>query len=303
MTSAPARPAWLDPALFPFESRHVELDGHLVHHVDEGSGPTLLMLHGNPTWSFVYRQAITALRDRHRCIALDYPGFGLSRAAPGYGYEPAEHAAVVAAFVEALDLRDVTLVVQDWGGPIGLRVAADAPERFSRLVIGNTWAWPVNGDLHFESFSRAMGGPLGRLLIRQLNLFVNVMLPVGHRARRLSDAEMRHYREALPTPARRQPSAVFPHAILASRRWLAALEADLPRIAHLPSLLVWADRDIAFRQQELSRWEALLPRHETVRLPRAGHFLQSDCPEEFAAAVGDWLARVVPGPVTGPSDA
>ena len=88
------RPAWVDDELFPFESRFVDIDGHSVHYVDEGSGPTLLFLHGNPTWSFVYREVIESLRDEFRCIAVDYPGFGLSSAAPGYRYLPAEHAQV-----------------------------------------------------------------------------------------------------------------------------------------------------------------------------------------------------------------
>ncbi|MDQ4093086.1 MAG: alpha/beta fold hydrolase, partial [Actinomycetota bacterium] len=86
------RPGWVDEELFPFESRFAELDGHLVHYVDEGSGPIMLMLHGNPTWSFVYRDVIRSLRSRFRCIALDYPGFGLSEAAAGYRYSPEEHA-------------------------------------------------------------------------------------------------------------------------------------------------------------------------------------------------------------------
>ena len=115
------RPDWLDPVLFPFESRFLDVDGATVHHVDEGTGPPLLLLHGNPTWSFLYREVIAGLRDRFRCVAPDYPGFGLSRPAPGYGFTPAEHAEVVRRLVLELDLRDVTLMVQDWGGPIGPR--------------------------------------------------------------------------------------------------------------------------------------------------------------------------------------
>ncbi len=183
--SSGRRPSWVNGELFPFTSRFVELDGHLIHYVDEGQGPTLLMLHGNPTWSFVYREVIRSLRDEFHCIALDYPGFGLSVAGADYSYQPEEHAAVTAAFVEKLDLSGVTLVVQDWGGPIGLSVAEHSPHRFDSLVIANTWAWPVNGDLHFELFSRLLGGPVGRELIRRYNLFVNLIIPAGHRRRRL----------------------------------------------------------------------------------------------------------------------
>src|ERR671935_3086202 len=115
----PARPMWVPEDLFPFESRYADVAGSRVHYVEGGSAPPLLLLHGNPTWSFLYRDLIKALRDRYRCIAVDYPGFGLSRAAPGYGFTPAEHADVLEKLVLELDVRDATMMVQDWGGPIG----------------------------------------------------------------------------------------------------------------------------------------------------------------------------------------
>lgn len=298
MDAAPfslARPPWVDATLFPFESRFLTLDGHLVHYVDEGSGPALLMLHGNPTWSFVYRGVISALRDSFRCIALDYPGFGLSQAGPGYTYLPEEHADVVNSFVDRLGLADVTLVAQDWGGPIGLRVAEQRPQVFRGLVLGNTWAWPVNGDMHFEIFSRLMGGPIGRALIRRFNLFVNLMIPAGHRRRRLIAQEMAHYRAALSSAQRREPSAVFPRAITHSRAFLADVENGLGDLAHLPTLIVWADGDIAFRDKERRRWETIFPNHTTVILHGVGHYLQSDAPEDVASAIREWHVQFPAG--------
>ncbi len=287
------RPAWVDPSLFPFESRFVEIDGHTVHYVDEGEGPLLLMLHGNPTWSFVYREVIAALRGDFRCVALDYPGFGLSTARPGYGLEPAEHAVAVSAFIEHLDLREATAVVQDWGGPIGVRAIERAPERFSGIVVGNSWAWPVNGEVHFEWFSHLMGDWLGRQLIERFNLFVNAMLPAGHRRRKLSAAEMAHYRRALPTAARRRASAIFPRSITRGRGFLEEVEGELGALAGMPALILWADRDIAFREQERRRWEQVLPLHTTRIVRGAGHYLQSDAPLEFAAAVREWRGSAV----------
>jgi haloalkane dehalogenase len=288
MMTTSQRPDWVDQDLFPFRSRFIDLDGHSLHYVDEGTGPTLLMLHGNPTWSFVYAQVIKDLSTDFRCVALDYPGFGLSRARNGCSYLPEDHAQAVSAFIDALDLKEITLVAQDWGGPIGIAAAEQQPERFSGLVIGNSWAWPVNGDIHFEFFSRLMGGCLGRLLIRRLNLFVNAMIPAGHRRRKPSKAEMAHYRNALPTPVRRQASAVFPHAITHSRDFLTRIESSLGSLASLPTLILWADADIAFREQERKRWEHELPNHTTTILAGVGHYLQSDAPGEFASAIRDW---------------
>ncbi|ANN19496.1 alpha/beta hydrolase [Amycolatopsis orientalis] len=287
------RPAWVEDSLFPFESRFVAIDGHTVHYVDEGSGPTLLLLHGNPTWSFLWRDVISALRDDFRCVALDYPGFGLSTPKPGYRYLPEEHADVVTAFVDTLGLERVTLVGQDWGGLIGLAAVQRRPAVFDRLVLADTWAWPVNGVFHFEYFSRIFGGPLGRLLARRLNLIVNVFIPLGHRRKKPTAAEMAHYRRAMDTPERRRASAVFPARVLTSRAFFAEIEAGLADIAHLPTLIVWGDADIAFRRQERERLEATFTDHKTVIVKGAGTYVESDAPEEFVAAFRDWVRRPV----------
>ncbi|MHA7666661.1 alpha/beta fold hydrolase [Mycolicibacterium sp. HS_4_1] len=284
-TTAATRPAWVDDELFPFESHFIEIDGNTVHYVDEGSGPTLLMLHGNPTWSFLFRNVIDLLRKDFRCIALDYPGFGLSTPRPGYRYLPEEHADVVAAFVDALGLKGATLVGQDWGGMIGLAVAQRRPGVFDRLVLANTWAWPVNGVLHFEAFGRIMGGLPMRFLVRQFNLLVNAFIPTGHRRRKLTDAELDHYRRALDTAERRQASAVLPGRVLASREFFAEVEAGLPDVAHLPTLIIWGDADIAFRTQERERLEATFGDHTTVIVEGAGTYVESDAPDEFASAI------------------
>lgn len=283
-----ARPAWVDDGLFPFESRFVDIDGHTVHYVDEGSGPTLLLLHGNPTWSFLWRDVIRALRDDFRCIALDYPGFGLSTPRPGYRYLPEEHADVVTGFVDALGLTGVTLAGQDWGGLIGLAVAQRRPGVFHRLVLANTWAWPVNGDFHFEWYSRIIGGPPARFLTRRLNFLVNALIPVGHRRRKPTAVEMTHYRRALDTPERRQASAVLPGQITASGDFFAEVEAGLADLAHLPALIVWGDAQIGFRPQERERLEAAFPEHKTVIVEGAGDFVVSEAPEEVVAAFRDW---------------
>nr|WP_042193475.1 alpha/beta fold hydrolase [Kibdelosporangium sp. MJ126-NF4] len=284
------RPAWVDDELFPFTSRFVTIDGHTVHYVDEGSGPTLLLLHGNPTWSYLYRDVIRALKDQFRCVALDYPGFGLSSARSGYTYLPEDHAQVVTGFVDALELNAVTLVAHDWGGPIGLATVEQRPAAFERLVLANTWAWPIP-DLRVAVMSHLMGGPLGRLLIRQFNLFVNAMIPAGHRLRKQTDGDMAHYRQALATRDRRDATAVLPRRITASRDFLAEVEAGLPDLASLPTLIVWGDADIAFRAKERERWERTFADHHTVIVEGAGHFVQSDAPEQFASAIRDWRFR------------
>jgi haloalkane dehalogenase len=283
----PVRPAWVPDELYPFESHYADVAGSRVHYIDEGGGPPLLLLHGNPTWSFLYREIVKGLRDRYRCIAVDHPGFGLSSPAPGYGFTPAEHADVLEQLVLRLDLGDLTMMVQDWGGPIGFAVATRHPERFAAFVIANTWAWP-KGDPGTQLFSRLLGGAIGRRLILNRNLFVERLLPAGVRRGTLPEAVMNAYRGPFPTPASRRPTAVFPREILASRPFLADIERRLPRLSGRPALIVWPTKDVAFGDRERRRWEELFADHRTVLLEGAGHYIQEDAADEIVTAIRGW---------------
>jgi len=285
--SQPIRPTWVPEELYPFQSRYAQIDGHSVHYVDEGAGPPLLLLHGNPTWSFLYRELIRGLCDRYRCIAPDHPGFGLSRPAPGYRYTPAEHAAVLEKLVEQLELTGVTMMVQDWGGPIGFAVATRHPDRFSAFVIGNTWAWP-KADPGTQLFSRLLGGPIGGYLIQQRNVFVEKIIPGNVKRHKLAPEVMNAYRGPFPTPDSRRPMHVFPREILHSRPFLAEIERGLAKLRDRPALLVWPTKDIAFREPERKRWEQVFPNHRSVILEGAGHYIQEDAPEEIVSAIRAW---------------
>ncbi len=281
------RPEWFDAAEFPYPSQWAEVDGHQIHYVDVGSGPTLLMLHGNPTWSFLYRRLIAGLSDRFRCIALDYPGFGLSEPAPGYTFTAAEHSAVVARFAAELDLQDAVPVVQDWGGPIGIGAMLADPDRYRGLIVGNTWAWPATA--RFRPFAELMGNPIvGELTSKRLNGFLRVLVPQGLQRRSLRPAEMAMYLGPFPTPQSREPVRIFPHEILAARPFLEHLEQGLPTIGERPSLLLWADKDFAFREGERRRWQQILTNRTDYTLYGASHYWQDDAGEEASLVIRHW---------------
>ena len=156
------------------EHKHeFEVDAGTLRYLDTGPGPTatVVFVHGNPASSVEFGPAIELLSSTHRCIAVDHLGFGDSTKPVDWDYLPKSHAANLALLLDHLDLRNVTLVAGDWGGPIGLSWAIDNPDRVTALVITNTWLWPVNRSLYYQGFSKAMGGPLGRHLIRNHNLF------------------------------------------------------------------------------------------------------------------------------------
>jgi haloalkane dehalogenase len=287
------RPAWVSDDLFPFASRFLEIDGHVVHYVDEGEGPPLLMLHGNPTWSFLYRDVIQGLRPAFRCIALDYPGFGLSTAAAGYGYTPEEHSAVVRSFMEALDLRGLTMMFQDWGGPVGLGAAVELPERMRAVIPLNSRAWP---DLtpQQEKAARMLNSPLGAFLVRRFNLFIRFAVPRLHR-RPLSREELAHYTRPMPTAREWERTLIFGQSITGAAPFLQRVKDGLPRLRRLPALIIWAENDGGFTAQDRELFEHFFPTHRTVLLPEAGHFLQEDAPEEIVRAVRAWWPDVERG--------
>ena len=275
-----------DRSLYPFESRWFASSKGRMHYIDEGAGAPLLLCHGNPTWSFLYRHIVHALRDRFRCVAIDYLGFGLSDRPEGYGYTVEEHAGVVGELVDDLALEGFVVMGQDWGGPIGTTVAVDRADRIRGLVLGNTWFWPTE-SLSMKAFSRVMSsGPLQRMILER-NLFVERLMPAAM-VRKLTPEEMDHYRKAQPSPEARRGVAEMPRQILAGRPLLERLARQVPeRLGDKPALLVWGMKDLGFRPKSfLPRVRSTFADHDVVELPRAKHYIQEDAPDQIAAAIG-----------------
>ena len=136
------RPHWLPCSAFPFQARFADVAGKRIHYIDEGSGPAVLFVSAGQ-WSFMFRDVIARLRGRFRCLTLDFPGCGLSPGVPGHDHSIRANAQILEGFIDALDLQDITMAVQDADGPIGFLVATRQPERFRALVISNTFGWPL----------------------------------------------------------------------------------------------------------------------------------------------------------------
>lgn len=278
------------PALYPFESRWYDSQVGPVHYIDEGAGPTVLLLHGNPDWSFLYRKIVSGLGSDVRCVAPDYPGFGLSVHPDGYRYTPAEHADVVLELIEHLDLREMVVMGQDWGGPIGMDVASRSPDRVKGLVMGNTWFWPSD-DRITKAFSRTMGSPPLQWMIKQRNFFVKGLMKRALRVE-LSDMEFAHYTDVVPTPESREGIAVFPKEILDSHAWLGQLESRVAQtLRGKPASLVFGKKDPALASTAtIARWRREFPDARCVELPDAGHYIQEDDPDACVSAIREVLA-------------
>lgn len=285
----PARPDWIPERLFPYQSHYCRLGEARLHYIDEGSGPTVLMLHGSPMWSFMYRDLIAALRVTHRCIAVDLPGMGLSAAPIVTGRAFQTNADLLSRFVEALGLRKVTLVVHATAGPSALAMASRMPERFERLVISNSFAWSLRDDPKLRRIVRVVSSRLFGALVVHFNLLARITARAGRRSGRFDAAE----RAAILGPYRdKQARRHLRNILLSVRRespWLDELEPGLATIRDRPVLFVYGAKDNGYQAGFLTRWQRLLPNHQTMVLENAGHFPLEDDPKGFVGAVGEWL--------------
>lgn len=290
--SVPPTAAWIDPTLYPYTAKAFSVEAGIMRYLDEGAGQPIVMVHGNPVWSFVYRKLVAGLADHYRCVVPDHIGFGQSDKPADWSYLPQDHAANLTALLNALALDDITLVVQDWGGPIGLSFAVNHPERVKRLVILNTWLWDVSDDWYYQGFSGFMGGPVGRFLCRRFNFFTRsvVARAYGDRAK-LTREIHQHYLKAHPTPASRKGTHVFPRQIIKASPWLADLWERREAIASKPTMLAWGMKDIAFREKELQRWQTLFPAAQVTRFPTAGHYVQDEEGEAIAPLIRAFMTQ------------
>jgi haloalkane dehalogenase len=287
----PHEPQWFDTA-----------DGRM-HYVDVGprDGKPVVMLHGNPTWGYLYRHLIApAVEAGHRVIVPDHLGFGRSDKPDRPSlYTIRRHAQRMEALLESLDLHDATVVPQDWGGPIGLWWATRHHERVGRLFILNTYAHRPPGKVSLPLPIRLFRAPVvGEAMVKGLDLFKRVFLfraGVVHRER-LTEAVRRAYLAPHPSWSSRTPILVFPRQIPSGPEGpvsdlLGEIERELElRFRSKPVKIVWAMKDIAFTPQVLEQlWMKTFPAAEVTRLEDAGHYLQEDAHERIAPALVEFL--------------
>ncbi|MGB7685787.1 MAG: haloalkane dehalogenase [Solirubrobacterales bacterium] len=273
---------------YPFESHYREVDGLRLAHLDEGEGQPVVLFHGEPTWSFLWRKVIPPVRDAgYRCIAPDYAGFGRSDKPTDLGwYTYDRHVELMALLLEELDLRDATVVVHDWGGPIGLRLAVEHPDRISRIVIMETG--PFTGHQRMSDTWFAF-----RDFVRDNEDVPVGMLIRGGCANDPGDDVIAAYDAPYPDSASKAGARAFPLILPTTPDAVGAVEgkrvADGLRNDDRPSLVLWADSDpvLPFSVGERVSTELNLPAPRPIK--GAGHFLQEDAGPEIGAVIADWL--------------
>jgi len=294
-------PGW-PPQEWPYPLRLVEVEAGQVSVVRAGpeleeesrsSEPTLVFLHGTPTWSFLYRHFLQSLSRNRRVVAWDHLGFGQSDRPSDWGYRPEDHARNMGRIMDALELDQVILVLHDFGGPIGLDWALDHPERVRGLVLFNTWMWSLEGTTAAR-MSRLLSGRLGRALYRR-NFSPRFLLPMGFADRnRLDRSTHQAYMDAFPDPDSRSGLWALARALTESGAWYQANWERRSALGRIPALLLWGMKDPAFGSDALARWQEALPQAQAVPFPHAGHFVQEEAPQEALQAMEAWLQEHFP---------
>jgi cis-3-alkyl-4-acyloxetan-2-one decarboxylase len=287
-------------AEYPFASRSLEIDGLRYHYIDEGAGEPLLMVHGNPTWSFAWRKMIAGLKGNSRTLAVDHIGCGFSEKPRDYPYTLRRHVDNLCRFVESLDLRDITLFGHDWGGCIGMGAAVRLPERFRRFVLFNTAAFRSRRiPLRIAVCRIPLLGAIG---VRGLNLFSRAALRMAVVDRsRMTPA----VRAGYLAPYDGWNNRIAVHRFVQdiplkpshpSYDTLVEIENGLEQFRDRPMLFVWGERDWCFTRAFLEEFQRRFPQAETLRLPDAGHYVFEDAPERILPRVRDFLKTDPPNP-------
>lgn len=277
-----SRNEWIDKVEYPFRSKYIEIDGHKMHYVDEGSGTPVLMVHGTPEWSFGYRYIIKGLKENFRCIAPDLLGMGLSDKPEDADYSCRAHAARLEEFIRKLGIRNFNIIANDFGGSIAMSYALKFPDEVSHICLFNTWMWSVSNDKHYASPAKMMRTFLGKMLYKQFNFPVNFIMPQAFADRsKLSGNIHKHYKLALPTSKERSATYAFALELLDAGDWWDSLWAQISKVRTKPFLFFWGTKDKFIPLYELAKWQNELPSARVVKFDDAGHFVQEEEPEKM----------------------
>jgi pimeloyl-ACP methyl ester carboxylesterase len=276
---------WIDRNEYPFDSHYLNVDGGRMHYVDEGQGAPIVFVHGNPTWSYMFRGLIRDLSIKHRCIAMDHIGFGLSDKPAQWSYTPECHARNLARLIGHLGLSQFRLVTHGIGGPIGISYAIDNPAHVSGIVVMNSWLWPLKENAHAKKFDRSVSNPFGRLNYSISNP-ADLLIPkaIEHKLK-FTEKIYSQYQKPFENGKERHGPYSLSKGVLGSSVWQAGLWARHDVLLDKPALIMWGMKDPIFTPDLIPRWQGIFPKGRVEEFPASGHFVLEENPNEAEAAV------------------
>lgn len=281
--------SWINKKLYPFSPHYFNTANGKIHYVDEGEGSPILFVHGTPTWSFLYRDFIKAFAKTHRCIAPDHLGFGLSDKPENFRGFPQDHAHNLKELILHLNLQNITLVVHDFGGPIGLGAALEMPERIERVVLMNTWLWETKNDKAALKVDKIINSFLGKLLYLRFNFSPKVLLKKAYADKKLLTKEIhRHYIQPYPKKNSRYGLYNIGQALVGASGWYQEQWEKLDVLLSKPWLVLWGIKDAFITPNYLEKWKERMP-NATIKKLETGHFVQEEASEEVVDVLKKFL--------------
>lgn len=282
---------------FPFSPHYLNINPDTtIHYVDEGHGHPIVMLHGDPTWGFLYRNFIPPFSEKYRCLVPDQMGMGKSSVpSTPFPYRLHHHIANFEQFVLELNLTNITLLLHDWGGPVGLGFGIRHSERIKRIILLNTWAfapWP-GGSL--PKLFNMIRSNLGEKFVLRRNGYLKPALTGGvYKAENLTTQIFEAYQAPYPTPDSRLALLSWSRDIPLeptdpSFKMMKSIEQGLPKFSNRPILIIWGMRDPVLSPYVLSLWQEVYPLASVSRIKNASHFLQEDAPETIINLINSFL--------------
>jgi haloalkane dehalogenase len=287
------RPGWVDNALYPFRDNWMIIDGHTVHYVDEGpkDKPVLLFVHPGPGWSFTYRYQIRELSHDFRCVALDFPGYGLSHAANGYNYTLTEQSEVLTKFVQALHLDKITVWANDAGGPTSILGLAPLADRVDGLVVGGTFGWSLKPYRTVSWTLRIVTSSVFRFINRYSNILAWSIGQLGLGSRKMSRSESQQYKRSFKErDSRNRPLRLFRSFL--DHETQQELDNALRSFHDKPVLVQFGDNDAMTGQHWPERWSKELSRSKVHIIPHVKHFIFEDAPETTVENFRNWWKTI-----------
>ena len=279
---------------YPFTSQFVALDTGTLHYLNEGEGPTLVFVHGTPSWSFEWRKQIQRLRSQFRCIALDHMGFGLSDRPQSFDYSLESHRKNFEKFIQHLGLKSFVLIIHDIGGPIALPYAIKYPEQISKLIVLNSWFWPFEKvDPTFEKQKKWLKSRFMKWLYLRWNFSPKVMIKMSWgKAAPLSKSLHKLHQKMFPNPLSRVSTWKVVGELVDSARYFKTYEGTFQQsLREIPTLILWGSSDRLIPPVHLGVWREELPQAESIELPLVGHFPQEEVSDLISEKIAAFLAK------------
>lgn len=282
---------WLDKEQYPFKSKYLDLDGTKLHYLDEGTGSVLLFVHGTPSWSFDFRNIIKVLSKSYRCVAIDHIGFGLSEKPKDYQYSTPGHSRNLELLVDKLNLTNLTLIVHDFGGPIGLNFGVNRPELINRIIIFNSWLWSSKGEPEYEKMSKILNSPLLPFLYKNLNFSPKFILPKSFGDKKISKKLLKQYTKPFSSKNERLGALAFARSLLHDQDWFQSIWDRKVVLEDKPVLIIWGMKDPIIPAGYSKKFLSGFPKSQLVEIESAGHFPQEEEPERVTVEISKWFNK------------